>query len=37
MVILNLLGGLIEFAATYNEDINEDINELSHAILIDGR
>ena len=37
MVVVNLPVGLIEFAASYNEDKNDDINELSHLLLNDGR
>ena len=37
MVVINLPVGLIEYVASYNEDINDDTNGLSHLFLSDGR
>ena len=37
MVVVNLPVGLIEYAASYTEDINDDTNDLSHLLLSDGR
>ena len=37
MVVINLPFGLIEYADSYNENINDDHNDLSHLLLSDGR
>ena len=36
MVVINLPAGLIEYAASYNENVNDDTNDLSHLILSNG-
>ena len=36
MVVVNLPVGLIEYAASYIENINHDSNELSHFLVSDG-
>ena len=36
MVVINLPVGLIEYAASYNEDFNNDTNDISHLLLSDG-
>ena len=37
MVVINLPVGSIEYAASNNEDINDDSDDLSHLQLSDGR
>ena len=36
MVVVNLPVGLIEYAASSNEDINNDTNDISHFLFSDG-